>query len=167
MIGAKYRNGWGDGPRSTPSVDGDKVYCMSAQGNLACLDVNSGKQVWGIKMSDYGGSVPKWGYAESPLVDGDLVVCTPGGDECTMLAVNKDTGKEVWKSEAFSMSLESGNKMTAKAHYSSILPVDHGGKRQYVQLTVLAVVGVDASNGKNVVADPIPRSRGRDSVAHF
>ena len=141
-IGERYQNGWGDGPRSTPSVDGDRVYCMSAKGSLVCLKTD-GSSIWEVKMEDFGGSIPKWGYAESPLVDGDQVVCTPGGKQGTMLALNKMTGKKVWQTKPVS-----SEGKTAAAHYSSILPVDLNGRRQYIQLLVLAAIGVDAESGE-------------------
>lgn len=156
-IGPQFQNSWGDGPRSTPSVSGDRVYFMTAAGHVACLKVGDGAEVWNVKMSDFGGEVPTWGYAESPLVDGDQVVCTPGGKKNTIVALNKNTGKVIWKSEPITRVLDSGKKTSpAVAHYSSILPVVHDGKKQYVQLTVLAVVGVDAATGKTLWQVPFP-----------
>lgn len=148
-LGSRFQNGWGDGPRSTPTIDGEYVYFMSAQGNLACLKGTDGQEKWAVKMQDFGGTVPKWGYAESPLVDGEQVVCTPGGAKTTIVALNKLTGKTIWKTKPVV-----GEPMPA--HYSSILPVDHGGKRHYIQLTKLAVVGVDAENGSLIWSVPFP-----------
>ena len=156
-IGPRYKNGWGDGPRSTPSVDGELVYFMSAAGNLACLKAANGNEAWKISMGDYGGKVPNWGYAESPLVDGDRVICTPGGDQGTILAVDKLTGEKLWQSDPITSVGDDGNETgPAVAHYSSVLPVEWGGQRQYVQLTVLAVVGLDASTGKTLWQVPFP-----------
>lgn len=150
-IGQRYRNAWGDGPRSTPSVDGERVYFMGASGDLACIDVTDGKKVWAIKMQDFGGRIPQWGYAESPLVDGKLVVCTPGGPDTTIVAVDKETGKAAWKSEPITVELEDGSQSKPpSAHYSSVLPIEIDGKRQYVQLLVSAVVGLDGETGKTL-----------------
>ena len=147
-IGPKFENRWGDGPRSTPSVDADRVYFMTAAGHLACLKGDDGSELWNVQMRDFGGMVPKWGYAESPLVDGDNVICTPGGPQGTILALNKATGKKVWQSEAFTKLLEDGKtSRPATAHYSSIRPADWNNERQYIQLTPLAVVGLSADDG--------------------
>lgn len=139
--------GWGDGSRSTPSVDGDLVYFMSAGGALTCLNKSDGKKVWAVRMQDFGGSVPKWGFAESPLVDEDKVICTPGGSQGTVLALNKRTGKKIWQTKAVTMDMDGTQSKPAEAHYSSVLPVDWNNRRQYIQLTVLAAIGIDAESG--------------------
>lgn len=87
-----------EGPSATPTVDGDRLYVMGLAGNLACLRVADGKLIWQRNLvADFGGKMPMWSYRESPLVDGDKVICTPGGDETTMVALNKLTGKTIWK----------------------------------------------------------------------
>jgi outer membrane protein assembly factor BamB len=87
-----------EGPSATPTVDGDRLYVMGLAGNVACLQVADGKIVWQRNlMADFGGKPPMWSYRESPLVDGDKVICTPGGDETTMVALNKLTGETIWK----------------------------------------------------------------------
>lgn len=136
-VGPKFQNQWGDGPRSTPTIDGDRIYCLFASGVLACLNAGDGRVVWKKDMAELGGSVPFWGYSESPLVDGDLVVCTPGGKDGAIAAMNKMTGEKVWQTE----------ELIPPAHYSSIIAADWGGKRQYIQLLVNAVVGIDSENG--------------------
>ncbi|MEM9942376.1 MAG: PQQ-binding-like beta-propeller repeat protein [Planctomycetota bacterium] len=139
--------GWGDGSRSTPSVDEDRVYFLSANGTLACLKTADGSEVWDASMEDYGGSIPSWGFAESPLVDDGKVICTPGGDQGTILALDKMTGKMVWQSEPVRKDMDGTLSSPAKAHYSSLLPIELNGKKQYVQLLTLAVVGLDAETG--------------------
>ncbi len=147
-IGPRYQNKWGDGPRSTPSVDGERVYFMTAAGHLACLNTIDGDIIWQVTMEDFGGKVPVWGYAESPLVDDNKVICTPGGPQGTLLALDKDTGKKIWQSVPITKRLEDGSESNpAVAHYSSIIPVDWNNQRQYIQLTELAVVGVSAEDG--------------------
>lgn len=137
-IGALLKNGWGDGPRGTPTVDGDHVYAMSGQGNVVCLSAKDGKEVWRASMAEFGGKVPGWGYTESVLVDGDKVICTPGGGQGTLLALDKATGKKVWQSSEWSDG----------AQYASAIAADFGGKRQYIQLTMQHFAGVNAADGK-------------------
>lgn len=88
-----------EGPACTPTVDGDRLYVMGLAGNLLCLQVADGKKIWERNLrADFGGQSPMWSYRESPLVDGDKVICTPGGKETTMVALNKLSGETVWKS---------------------------------------------------------------------
>ena len=103
-IGEKFENRWGDGPRSTPTIDGKNIYILTAGGTLACVNAANGKKVWSRQMSEFGGKVPFWGYSESPLVDGKLVLCTPGGDEGSIVALNKSNGKLVWQTNCSQQS---------------------------------------------------------------
>jgi outer membrane protein assembly factor BamB len=138
QVGPELKNGWGDGPRATPTVDGDKVYALGGQGGLICVNATDGKEVWKTAMRDFGGKTPNWGYTESVLVDGNLVICTPGGDQGTLLALDKATGKQVWQTTDW----------TDGAHYSSPIAVNHNGARQIIQLTMQTLAGVDAKTGK-------------------
>lgn len=100
-IAPAYTTSWPqskEGPSATPTVDGDRLYVMGLAGNVACLQVADGKVIWQRNlMADFGGRMPMWSYRESPLVDGDKVICTPGGEETTMVALNKLTGETIWK----------------------------------------------------------------------
>lgn len=88
-----------EGPSCTPTVDGDRLYVMGLAGNVACLQAADGNVIWQRNlMADFKGRSPMWSYRESPLVDGDKVICTPGGEETTMVALNKLTGETIWKS---------------------------------------------------------------------
>jgi len=88
------------GPRATPTVDGERLYVVGQSGDLACLQVKDGKILWqGNLQKDFGGSLPTWSYRESPLVDGEKVICTPGGEGAALVALDKLTGKTIWKSE--------------------------------------------------------------------
>jgi alcohol dehydrogenase (cytochrome c) len=88
-----------EGPSCTPTVDGDRIYVMGLAGNVACLQAADGKVLWQRSLvADFGGKNPMWNFRESPLVDGDKVICTPGGTETTMVALNKMTGATIWKS---------------------------------------------------------------------
>ena len=150
-LGDGYVNNWGDGPRSTPTLAGDQIFVMAAGGDLVCLNKSDGKQVWSVNMEDLGGKAPKWGYAESPLVDGEKVICTPGGGECTMVALNRKTGDKIWQSPPVTKKLEDGSDTEpSSAHYSSVMPMNLNNRRQYVQLTVQAVIGVDADTGEQL-----------------
>lgn len=137
-MGDLYENKWGDGPRSTPTVDGGFVYAMSARGNLVCVKARDGKGVWWKSMTKMGGKIPRWGYAESPLVDGNKVVVTPGGSGGTVAAFNKKNGKLLWRSTG----------VTDQPNYSSIVKAKIAGKEQYVQLVMNKVFGVNPKNGK-------------------
>src|SRR6266576_4363871 len=101
-IAPAYSQSWPqskEGPGCTPTVDGDRLYVMGLAGNVACLQVADGKVVWQRNLrTDFGGRIPMWSYRESPLVDGDKVICTPGGEETTMVALNKLSGETIWKS---------------------------------------------------------------------
>lgn len=150
-IGERFTNNWGDGPRSTPTLDGDQIFMLAAGGELVCLDQADGKKVWSVNMADLGGKAPKWGYAEAPLIDGDKVICTPGGEKCTIVALNKKTGDQIWQSPPVTKKLEDGSDTEpSSAHYSSVIPVNLNNRRQYVQLTVQAVIGVDADSGEQL-----------------
>lgn len=128
------------GARSTPSVVGDFVYVLGSAGDLACLNRENGEIVWQHNVrEEFGGQYGEWAYSESPLVDGDVVVCTPGGSEATMLAVNKHTGDVVWKA-----AIPGGDK----AAYASPVIVESDGLKQYVQFLGNGVVGVDAGTGE-------------------
>jgi outer membrane protein assembly factor BamB len=138
-IGPRTSLDRGDGPRGTPTVDGDRLYALGSQGELACLEIAGGKKVWSVNLiKDLGGSRPKWGYSESPLVDEDKVICTPGGSKGTLAALDKKSGAVVWRSK----DLKDG------AHYSSVIVATVGGVRQYVQTTNRNVVGVAAKDGR-------------------
>ena len=133
----KFLDGWGGGPRSTPTVDGDKLYVLGATGDLVCL-TTGGKVVWSKNLvADFGGKIPQWGYSESPLVDGPNVVVTPG-NKGSVTALNKLTGEKVWTTAG----LDDG------AGYSSLVPTVVGGVRQYVTQTMSHGVGVAAADGK-------------------
>src|SRR5436190_22756132 len=88
-----------EGPSATPTVDEDRLYVMGLAGNVACLQTADGKVLWQRSLTtDFGGRSPMWSFRESPLVDGDKVICTPGGKETTMVALNKRNGETIWKS---------------------------------------------------------------------
>jgi outer membrane protein assembly factor BamB len=139
-----FKNGWGDGPRGTPTVDGDRVYAMSGNGTLLCANAATGKPLWTARMTAFGGRTPNWGYTESVLVDGNRVVCTPGGPQGTLLALDKMTGRKIWQSAGW----------MDPAQYASPIAVPLNNARQYIQLTMQNVAGVNAADGKVLWISP-------------
>jgi outer membrane protein assembly factor BamB len=134
-----YSNRWGDGPRSTPTVDGDLVYALSGKGSLICAKISDGSVVWKKNLvKDFDGEVQSWGYTESVLIDGDRLICTPGGKKGAIIALNKQSGDLAWASSG----------LTDNAQYSSPIVIEHDGRRQYAQLFMKTLAGVDAENGK-------------------
>jgi outer membrane protein assembly factor BamB len=126
--------------RSTPTVEGDAIYVLSSDGDLACLDRKTGHIRWQKNVrSIFGGKPAEWAYAESPLVDGEAVVCAPGGSEATVVAVRKDTGELIWK-----CALPEGDD----AAFSSAIVVQADGLRQYVRLLTKGLVGIEAKTGR-------------------
>ena len=126
--------------RSTPTVDGKFIYALGSDGDLVCLEIKSGKIVWQKSIrKEFGGQPGEWAYAESPLIDGDVVVVTPGGAQATMVALNKKTGAVIWKS-----AIPGGDP----AGYASAVVLQGGGRKQYVQLLSKGIVGVDAKTGQ-------------------
>jgi outer membrane protein assembly factor BamB len=129
-----------EGPGCTPTVDGERLYVEGLGGEIACLQPKDGKILWQHSLqSDFGGRVPMWSFRESPLVDGEKVIYTPGGEEATLVALEKLTGKTIWKSQV---------PGSPKAGYSSVIAIDFEGQRQYLQFTGKALVGVAAADGK-------------------
>jgi outer membrane protein assembly factor BamB len=126
--------------RSTPTVDGDFVYALGSDGDLVCLEAGNGKIRWQKHLrQEFGGKPGTWAYAESPLVDSDVVVVTPGGTQATMVALDKKTGAAVWTS-----AIPGGDP----AGYASAIIVQAGGRKQYVQFLEKGIVGVDAKTGQ-------------------
>jgi len=128
------------GSRATPAVDGEFVYAMDPTGDVACFKTADGDEVWHVhRETDLGGAHPKaWLYADSPMIDGDHLICAPGGKEGTLAALDKKTGKVVWRSEG----------VTDDAAYSSPVAADIGGKHQIIELTFKSVFAVAADTGK-------------------
>jgi outer membrane protein assembly factor BamB len=126
------------GPRATPTIDGNRLYTMGIAGDVVCMNVKTGKILWHRDLvKDYGGRIPKWGYAESVLVDGPWVVCTPGGAKNTIVALNKNNGRLVW-----------GSPVGERAEYASVIKVMVGRQKQYVNLMKTGVIAVAANDGR-------------------
>ncbi len=139
ILGPAGDNDRGPGPRSTPTIDGDRVYALSETGDLACLRASDGTVVWQRNiLKEFRGENPNWLLSESPLVDGNLVIVTPGGRGAGMVALDKMSGKTVWESKDLSDT----------AGYASPIVADVGGVRTIMTFTANAGVGVRASDGK-------------------
>jgi outer membrane protein assembly factor BamB len=127
-----------EGTRCTPTVDGDLVYGIGQFGDLVCVEKESGNEKWRKNfISDYEGRHGSWQFTESPLIDGDRLVCTPGGRKATMLVLDKKTGEEIWRAP-----------LGDTAGYSSIVISNAANVKQYVQLTAGGTIGVAAKDGK-------------------
>ncbi|QDU81684.1 outer membrane biogenesis protein BamB [Polystyrenella longa] len=134
-----------DGSRCTPAVDGDYLYVIPSNGKIICMKTADGEIVWEKDFAEEwdGKMMSSWGFSESPLVDGDWVLCTPGGNDAMIVALDKLTGEEVWKSKA-----PTGEKGNDGAGYASIQISNAAGIKQYVQMGGHGAFGVRASDGE-------------------
>jgi len=144
-VGPPWRDQMG-GPRGTPTVSEDLVYAIGTEGDLVCVEAATGKERWRKSLvSDFGGSMMSmWKFSESPLVDGDRVIVTPGSRAAALVALDKKTGKEIWRAAI----PELGPNGKDGAGYSSVVVSQAAGIRQYVQLLGRGLVGVRAEDGK-------------------
>jgi outer membrane protein assembly factor BamB len=134
-----------DGPRCTPTLDGGFVYAIGTSGDVVCLQLDNGRLVWSKNLLDDlgGASNPQWKFSESPLIDGDRLLCTPGGHKAVITALDKRSGNPIWKASMPDI----GPNGKDEAGYSSIV-ISHGaGVKQYVQLTNEGLVSVAAETG--------------------
>ncbi len=138
------------GSRTTPTYNDGKLYQMTPNGRLACFDARSGKTLWAVELVErFGGQKGVWGYAENVIVDGDNVLCMPGGPKGRVVALDKQTGKTVW----------TNTEIKHVAAYCSPRIVTHDGVRQLLTLTQKSLVAVDIASGKLVWSTPfVPTS---------
>lgn len=135
--GSGYSSNRGVGPRGTPTVDGDRVYALGAEGDLICLEAATGKKIWTSNLLDrFKASNIRWGISESPLIDDGKVIVNPGGRNASVVALDKNDGKLIWKSQS------------DEAGYSSAVAVEAAGARQYILFTGEGAVGLLAKNGE-------------------
>lgn len=135
--GGKFENDRGNGPRGTPTVDGDRVYALGGNGDLSALDAKTGKLIWSKNvLKEFGGSQIRWGISESPLVVGNKVLVNPGGQGASVVALNKNDGSVIWKSQSDG------------AGYSSAIPLQVNGGTQVIFFTDARAVGLDLNDGK-------------------
>ena len=127
-------------------MDGDRLYVMGLAGNVACLQAGDGKVVWQRSLvADFKGRSPMWSFRESPLVDGDKVICTPGGEEATMVALNKVTGETIWKSQVPDRG--SGGQTQNRGF--------GGGNRPSAMQTVPVLSALDKDQNKEISTDEL------------
>jgi outer membrane protein assembly factor BamB len=138
-----------DQPNGAPTFDGERVYAVSKDGILACCDAKSGELIWRKSYTaDLGGQIMSgWGFSESPLVDGDLVIGVPGGNESIVAAMDKKTGEVKWKS---SLPADVGTRGKDGAGYTGVVISNGGGVKQYLTLVGRGLVSVRASDGKTL-----------------
>jgi len=138
-LGARLGQDRGPGPRGTPTIDNDRAYALAENGELACLKTKDGSVVWRRNiLKDFGGRNPRWLISESPLVDGDRLIVTPGGEGASIVALDKMTGKTIWTTK----------ELSDEAGYSSCIVADVQGVHSIVGFTGRAGVGVRAADGK-------------------
>jgi outer membrane protein assembly factor BamB len=129
----------GRGPRGTPTIDGDRIYALSENGDLACLKFSDGAVIWQKNiLKEFGGDNPHWLISESPLVDGNRLIVTPGGNQAGIVALDKMNGKTIWTTK----------DLSDDAGYSSCIAADIQGVHTIIGFTARAGVGVRASDGK-------------------
>lgn len=139
VIGTGLNNERGPGPRGTPTIDGDLLYVLTENGDLACLRIQDGTRVWQRNiLADFGGRNISYLISESPLVDGNMVIVTPGGRNAGIVALDKMSGETVWTSE----------ELSDEAGYASVIAADVQGVRTLMTLTGENGVGIRASDGK-------------------
>lgn len=138
---AAFGRAWSDdhgGTRTTPTIDGDRIYVMSGHGNAACFKAKNGKPVWQVDtMEKFGAQQTNWGISESVLICGNKAICTPGGTVATVVALDKMTGKTIWTTKGLS---------DKSAHCSARI-MEHGGKKIIVTVTDTHILGIDAADG--------------------
>ncbi len=136
--GPETREKQAPGSRSTPTLDGNRLYLLTGLGTVCCLDLTTGKPLWSVDIvARFGASLPMWHYAESLLIDGNRVICTPGGPDAGMAALDKMTGETVWTTKGFG----------DKASYCSAAIISHKGRRILTNATGGFFVGADPETG--------------------
>jgi outer membrane protein assembly factor BamB len=142
----EYAISYPAGPRCTPVVVGGKVYALGAVGHLLCLDAANGDVLWSKNFpADYGATPPMWGYANHPLVDGDKLICIAGGPGAHAVALDKDTGEEIWRQGT---AREQG--------YAPPMIIEAAGVRQLILVRPDAIVSVDPETGRELWPEPVP-----------
>ena len=149
-----YTISYPSGPRTTPLIHSGKVYTLGSEGNLICLDAKSGKVIWQRDFKkDFAIPTPMWGFAGNPLIDGQKLICLVGGDKSTVVAFDKDSGKEIWRALT---SKEPG--------YSSPVIIQAAGKRQLILWNPESANSLDPETGKLNWSEPV-QSRAGMSIA--
>ncbi len=137
LNGRRYENDRGDGPRSTPTIEGDRLFVLGGSGDLTCLENATGKKVWSINLiQKFGGRNPYWGYSESPLIVGDRILVNAGGPRASIVAVAKADGATLWQNHA------------DEPGYSSPMLMRTGSLNQVIFFTGSRTLAVDPRDGR-------------------
>jgi outer membrane protein assembly factor BamB len=138
---------YGFGPRTTPSVVGDRVYTLGTMGDFRCLDAKTGKPVWTVNfVKDFKAPIPVWGWSSNPLVDGDRIICLVGGEKQAVMAFDRHTGKPVWSALT-----------TEQIGYSPPVIFEIGGKRQLIVWHSESVNSLNPETGEKYWGEKYPR----------
>jgi len=149
-----YSISYAGGPRCTPTVQGGRVYTLGAEGRLTCLDATTGKEVWYKSLTlEYDTKTPIWGFASHPLVEGDLVYTLAGGEDSVCVALDKHTGKEVWRALS-----------ALKPGYAPPTMISHGGTRQLLIWHPESLNSLDPSTGEVYWSVPLRPSAGMSII---
>ena len=133
------------GTRTTPTVDGNRVYVFSGTGVMVCFEARTGRKIWEVNtLEKFKGKNIRWGMSGSPLIDGDKVYCTPGGKKGIMVALDKMTGETIWATSGL-------DEMSA---YSSPILIERGGIRLLINMIQKSVICLNAENGKLIWQEP-------------
>jgi len=137
-LGDHFKSGRGGGPRGTPTLVDDLIYTLGTSGWLGCYKATDGAEVWKFSILErFKSKNINWGLSESVLIERDLLICGPGGEDSTVVAIDRKTGETVWKSEGLS----------DKAGYASAVAATIEGKRQIIHFNHRSAVGVSAADG--------------------
>ena len=135
--GRRYENDRGDGPRSTPTLEGDRLYVLGGSGDLTCLEQSTGKRIWMVNLvQKFGGVNPYWGYSESPLIVGDRILVNAGGSRASIVAIAKADGSTLWQQH------------NDGAGYSSPMLMRTGSLNQVIFFTDSRTIAVDPRDGR-------------------
>jgi outer membrane protein assembly factor BamB len=142
-----YRISYPEGPRTTPTVDGDRVYYLGAMGHLACLKVETGETIWEMQLTEkYQTRPPVWGFSVHPRVDGDRLICVVGGEGSAVVCLNKMTGEEIWKSQT-----------AEEVGYAPPVIVEKDGVRQLIYWHDTGLVGLNPETGEALWTHEFPK----------
>lgn len=145
-----YRISYGYGPRCTPTVDGDRVYILGAEGDLTCVGAADGERIWHVNFMDkFGAESPTWGFAGHPLVDGDTLYCIAGGEGSVAVAFDKNTGDVKWR-----------NLSAREPGYSTPTMISYGGAKQLLIWHAEAINGLNPESGELLWTLPVNPSYG-------
>jgi len=126
------------GTRTTPTIDGDRLYLMSGMGRIDCRNAKTGEPIWHKDtLQEFNGKNISWGIAESILIENEKAICTPGGQDATVVALNKMTGETIWTTKGLSES----------SAYCSPAVITRGPNRIILTMVQQSIVGIDMKTG--------------------